>query len=210
MDHVLGFHDLLARARSGDRAATDELLALIRPWLEHLARNYADAHRPDGSASDLVQEAWLRAWQKLDQFQGGDDEVQALAMFRGWLARIVSLLGLNAVRDRNASQRTPPGKLLRLDALGWTASGDSPSCYAPSGNEPTPSANVQAEERARLVQEAVSRLTDVLDRDIVRLRFLEGMSLRQIAHQLGYNHETIRQRFQAILGRLQRDLNGQL
>src|SRR6516164_5071244 len=112
MDPIPGFQNLLARARAGDRAATDELLALIRPWLEKVAMSHALAHQPDGSVSDLVQEAWLRAWQKLDQFQGAADEAQALAMFRAWLARIVSRLGLNAVRDRNASQRTPPGKLL--------------------------------------------------------------------------------------------------
>src|SRR5271165_2323644 len=101
MEHVPGFHDLLARARSGDRAATDELLALIHPWLEQIARNHAHPHNPDGSVSDLVQEAWLRAWQKLDQFQGADDEAQAVAMFRAWLGRIVARLGLNAARDRS-------------------------------------------------------------------------------------------------------------
>src|SRR5579883_2912529 len=100
MDHIPGFSDLLTRARAGDRAAIEELLVQIRPWLEQLARQHADPLHPDGSTSDLVQEAWLRAWQKLDQFQGTDDEVQALAMFRAWLTRIVSRLGLNAARPR--------------------------------------------------------------------------------------------------------------
>ena len=105
MEHIPGFHELLARARAEDRAATDELLALVRPWLEQMARS----HAPDGGVSDLVQEAWLRAWQKFDQFQGADDEAQALAMFRAWLARIVTRLGLNAARDGGARQRTAPG-----------------------------------------------------------------------------------------------------
>jgi RNA polymerase sigma-70 factor (ECF subfamily) len=202
MENVHGFHDLLARARSGDRAATDELLSLIRPWLEQLARNVALHHRPDGSASDLVQEAWLRAWQKLDQFQGADDEAQAVAMFHAWLTRIVSRLGLNAVRDGDAKQRTPPGKLLRLD--------DSAAVLDPSAGEPTPSARAQAAEQARLVHEALARLTDPLDRDIVRLRFVEGFSLRQVAARLGCNHETVRQRYHVLLHRLQRDLNALL
>jgi RNA polymerase sigma factor (sigma-70 family) len=203
MEHVPGFQDLLARARSGDRAATDELLALIHPWLEQLARNHAALHRPDGSASDLVQEAWLRAWQKLDQFHGTEDEAQAVAMFRGWLACIVARLGLNAVREGEAKQLTPPGKLLRLD-------GESAVLLDPSTGEPTPSACVQEAEQARLVQEALARLTDPLDRDIVRLRFSEGMSLRQAAQRLGLNHETVRQRYHALLRRLQQDLNGLL
>src|SRR5215472_7363105 len=132
MDPVPGFHDLLARAHDGDRTAIDELLARIRPWIEQMARQHAPRQTADGSVSDLVQEAWLRAWQKLDQFQGGGDEAQSLAMFRAWLARIVSRLGLNAVRDGNARQRTPPGTLLRLDGLG---AGDSAASLDPSAAE---------------------------------------------------------------------------
>ena len=185
MDHPPAFPALLARARSGDPAATDELLALIRPWLEQLAQS----HSPNQSVSDLVQEAWLRAWQKLDQFQGAQDEAHALATFRAWLAQIVTRIGLNAVRDDNAQQRTPPGNLLRLDGLGADASGDSAAVPQPPAAEPTPSANAQAEEQSRLVQEAIARLSDPLDREIVQLRFVDGLSLRQIAIKLGCNHE---------------------
>ena len=167
-------------------------------------------HSPDGSVSDLVQEAWLRAWQKLDQFQGAADEAQALAMFRAWLARIVARVGLNVARDQNTSQRSPPGKLLRLDGLSGTASGDSAAGLDPSGAEPTPSANVQAEEQTRLVQEALARIADPLDRDIVRLRFFEGISLRRAAERLGCNHETVRQRYHALLRHLEGELHGLL
>jgi DNA-directed RNA polymerase specialized sigma24 family protein len=77
MENPPGFHDLLNRARSGDSAATDELLALIRPWVEQLARSHGRQFGLHESVSDLVQEAWLRAWQKLDQFQGAADEAAA-------------------------------------------------------------------------------------------------------------------------------------
>jgi RNA polymerase sigma-70 factor (ECF subfamily) len=185
-------------------AATDELLALIRPWLHQLARHHARCAGPDENVSDLVQEAWLRAWQKLDQFSGADDEAQALRMFRAWLAHIVSRLGLNAVRDRGTKERSPPGKLHRLN--GVAAPGDSDAVLEPSTGEPTPSAQLQAEEQARRVGEALEQIADPLDRDIVRLRFFEGMSLRQAAEQLGCNHETVRLRYHAALGRLQRVL----
>jgi RNA polymerase sigma factor (sigma-70 family) len=210
MDPVPGFHDLLARARKGDRTAIDELLARIHPWIEQLARKAAPRHPAEGSVSDLVQEAWMRAWQKLDQFQGAGDEAQSVAMFHAWLARIVSRLGLNAVRDGHARQRTPPGKLLRLDGLGMAVSGDSAASLDPSADEPTPSAAMLAEEQARLVREALDELTDPLDRDILRLRFFEGLSLRQIALKLGCNHETVRQRYHELLSELGRDLHGRL
>jgi RNA polymerase sigma factor (sigma-70 family) len=206
MNDVPGFHDLLARAHEGDRAAIDELLALIRPWIEQAARQHAPHHRLDGSASDLVQEALLRAWLKLNQFQGAADEERSLAMFRAWLARIVSRLGLNAVRNGKAKQRTPPGKLLRLDGPSPADSGDSAAGLDPSAAEPTPSAAVLAEEQAQLVREALDRRADSLDRDIIQLRFYEGLSLRQIALKLGCNHETVRQRYHELLSELGRDL----
>jgi len=204
MEQVPGFHDLIALARGGDRAATDELLALIRPWLEQLARNHVRPHNPDGNVSDLVQEAWLRVWQKLDQFQGANDDVQALAMFRAWLARIVARLGLNVARDGAAQQRTPPGKLLRLN--GVPASGDSAPVLDPAASGPTPSANAEAAEESRRVQEALAQLTDPLDREIIRLRFFEGISLRQIAARLSCNPEAVRQRYHGLLHRLQQEL----
>lgn len=206
MDPVPGFHDLLARAHNGDRTAIDELMARIRPWIEQMARQAIPHQRPDGSASDLVQEALLRAWQKLDQFQGAADEGQSVAMFRAWLGRIVARLGLNAVRDASAQQRKPPGKLFSFN--GTHAASDSLPILDPSAGEPTPSANVRAEEQTRLVREAMARLTDPFDREIIRLRFFEGLSLRQIAHRLECNHETVRQRFHALLGRMQQDLKG--
>jgi RNA polymerase sigma-70 factor (ECF subfamily) len=206
MDTIPGFPALLARARTGDRAAAEELLALIRPWIEQQARKHARANRADENVSDLVQEAWLRAWQKLDQFVGHDDEEQALAMFRAWLGRIVCRLGLNALRGRAAKERTPPAKLVQLN--GVHASGDSAALLDPSGSVPTPSAQVQVQEVSQKVREALGRLANPLDREFVRLRFFEGMSIRQAAARIGCNHETARQRYHAALNRLQRELRG--
>ncbi len=58
------------------------------------------------------------------------------------------------------------------------------------------------------MREAIARLSDPLDREIVQLRFVDGLSLRQIAVKLGCNHESVWQRYHAVLGRLQRELGG--
>ncbi len=67
---------------------------------------------------------------------------------------------------------------------------------------------MQAHERARLVQQALERLTDPPDQAIIRLPFVEGLSLRQVAHRLDCNHETVRQRYHAVLEQLQNELQG--
>lgn len=207
MKHTPGFQDLVKRAQAGDPSALDQLLAVIRPWLEQLAHNYADPEHPEASSADLVQDAWLRAWQKLDQFQGGDDDEQTFARFRAWVGQMVRRLGLNARRDRSAQHRRPPGKLQRLPS---PSPGNSTSQGGadPAAREPTPSAHVQAEEQVRLIRRALEKIADPLDREIIRLRFFESLSLRQVAEQLQVNHEKVRQRYHAMMRHLGRELEG--
>jgi RNA polymerase sigma factor (sigma-70 family) len=205
-----GFRDLIVRAQQGDRTAIDTLLDVIRPWLWQAARGFADPERPDESTADLAQAAWLRAWQSLGQFQGPGEgntgDAQTLAMFRAWVLQIVRRLGMNNVRDRQTEHRRPPGRLRRLDAAlpgSSTASWGDPHLEAA---EPSPSAQAEANEQAVRIRAAFDRLADDEDRQIIHLRFSEGLSLRQIAARLGRNHEHIRRRFHAALRLLEHDL----
>ena len=207
-----GFHDLILRAQRGERTAIGELLEVVRPWLWQAAKGFADSEWPDQSTADLAQAAWLRAWQSLGQFQGpGDgetDDAQSLAMFRAWIMQIVRRLGMNAVRDRQTDHRRPSGRLQRLDAAppaDDTATWGSPWSRT---DEPSPSAHVEADERAELIRAALDKIADDLDRRIVRLRFFEGVSLREVAERLELNREEIRRRFHTAMRFLERELEG--
>ena len=198
------FQELIVRARSGEREAMDSLLAVLRPHLEMLAREYADPGRAEGSAADLVQEAWLRAWQKLDQFQGGASDEETLAKFRVWVEQIVHRLGLNARRDRNAQRRRPQGRaIVHLSSAGGSS---RPRGASPPAAGPTPSANVRQDEEAELVRTALARLPEPLDREILRLRVFEGVSLRQIAERLEISYDKVRERYKVSLRILEREL----
>ena len=61
-------------------------------------------------------------------------------------------------------------------------------------------------ERLRAVRSALERITDAADREVLRLRFFDGWSLRQIARHLRLNHEHVRQRYHALLEQLEREL----
>jgi RNA polymerase sigma factor (sigma-70 family) len=201
-----GFHDLLQQAQAGDRAAMDRVLALLRPYLEHVADRYADPDRASASASDLVQEACLRAWDKLDQFRGGASDEQTLALFRSWVGQIVQHLGLNARRDGKAQRRTPARPLKRLGVPAAGESTDQAGAAEPADPEPTPSVNLSTDEQARLVQAALERLADDTGRTILRLRFFDGLSLRQIADRLAISYDKVRERYQSGLAQLEREL----
>src|SRR5205823_6394028 len=74
----------------------------------------------------------------------------------------------------------------------------------PAASDPTPSANVQADEQARLIRAALERIPDTTDREMVRLCFFEGLSLRQIAERLNLTYDEVRERYHSSLRLLER------
>ena len=79
---------LVRQAQNGDMLAFEELVA------RHRDKIYARAYsmmRNEEEAVDLSQEAWVKAWQRLAQFQGDSS-------FATWLTRIVINLCLDQIR----------------------------------------------------------------------------------------------------------------
>jgi RNA polymerase sigma-70 factor, ECF subfamily len=85
---ALADNDLVALSRKGDMAAFEELVA------RHRDKIYARAFsmmRNEDEALDLSQEAWVKGWQRLVQFQGDSS-------FVTWMTRIVINLCLDQLR----------------------------------------------------------------------------------------------------------------
>src|SRR5476649_1514019 len=81
---------LVKAARGGALEAFEELVA------RHRDQIYARAFsmmRDEQDAIDLSQEAWIKGWQRLAQFQGD-------ASFTTWLTRITINLCLDALRKK--------------------------------------------------------------------------------------------------------------
>lgn len=86
---------LVRAAQKGDTAAYEELVA------RHRDKIYARAYsmmRNEEDAIDLSQEAWVKGWQRLAQFQGESS-------FATWMTRIVINLCLDQLR-RQKRHRT--------------------------------------------------------------------------------------------------------
>jgi RNA polymerase sigma-70 factor (ECF subfamily) len=86
---------LVKAAKKGDMVAFEELVA------RHRDKIYARAFsmmRNEDEAVDLSQEAWVKSWQRLKQFQGESS-------FGTWMTRIVINLCLDQLRRRKR-QRT--------------------------------------------------------------------------------------------------------
>jgi RNA polymerase sigma factor (sigma-70 family) len=198
--------DDLRLAQKGDRQALDRFLARLHPRLVKMVRQYGRQGFSVESTADLVQESSLRIWQRLHQFHGRQNRDQTAKMFWEWASQIVRRLALDRHRRRNAECRKPPRALLRLAPANRNGTSKGNGWIDPAARGPEPAANVRAGEEARLVQEALEKISDDKDRKIVRLAFFEEMSFRQIAGQLNVTYDRVQTGYHRGLRQLERDL----
>ena len=102
--------DLLARARTGDVEAFEQL------YRDHVGRVYAVCLRMTGDpseAEEATQEAFVRAWQKLETFRG-------TSAFSTWLHRLTVNVVLSGFRSkhRRTSRVTVTDRLETLEREG--------------------------------------------------------------------------------------------
>ena len=200
-----GFHRLVRLAQDGDRAAMDRVLETIRPHLEYMSRPYADPARPVESTADLMQDACLRAWRKIGIFEGGEDDDETFRLFRGWIGQIVRRLSLTARRDRGRQRRIPASKLVSLSGQPPGPRTTSAGMQIPS-SDPSPPAQVRFEESVRLIQGALARIPDETEAEILRLRFVEEVSLAEVARRLGMTYKQALHRYNSALDAVERDV----
>ena len=136
-------------------------------------------------AEDLTQEAFTAAWAALDRFQGH-------ASIRTWLHRIAYNTFVDAQR-----RRARDGALTRqLEE-------------APPGTAADPVAEILAAEQLTQLHRALEGL-DQDDRAVLLLRYVEGLSHRQIARVLDRPNGTVRWLTSRALKRLADTLTGKV
>jgi RNA polymerase sigma-70 factor (ECF subfamily) len=172
--------EALALVRSGDTAAYAGLVLLHAPIAKRLA--LLTGAGPD--ADDVVQEAFVKAYQALPRFRDG-------AQFRPWLLRIVvnETHNLRRGRDRRARREE---RSARLDAL--------------VSSVPDPADEAVVAGRRRDLLEAVCGLTDQL-RDVVACRYLLDLSEQETAETLGIPAGTVKSRLHRALRMLREVLD---
>jgi RNA polymerase sigma-70 factor (ECF subfamily) len=176
------FERLLARARAGDADARGRVLQEFWLALLHEARRDLPADlRAKGGGSDLVQETMLDAHRDFHRFAGRTRE-----QFFSWL---LCLLRHNFSNFLRAYRSQAKRQIQREEPLrtGWTqvpVSRDGPGIDSPTD------VAIRQESRVRLRQ-SVERLPDEI-RELLRLRFDEHRSFRDIGDRLAMTAEGAR------------------
>jgi RNA polymerase sigma-70 factor, ECF subfamily len=178
---------LVVQAKNGDAAAFEQLISIYDKKVYNLAYRMC-GDRED--ASDLAQEALVRAYKAIGRFR-------EQAQFSTWLYRIV----VNVCLDHQRSRKRHP--TVSLDEPLAGEDGDIPRQL--TADTLDPEAEYQQLETQREVQRAIGRLNDD-HRIVVIMRDIQGLPYEDIAAALGVALGTVKSR----LNRARRALKEEL
>src|SRR5512135_1440449 len=165
---------LVRAAQRGDMGAFEELVA------RHRDKIYARAYsmmRNEEEAIDLSQEAWVKGWQRLGQFQGDSS-------FGTWMTRIVINLCLDQLRKQKR-QRTES-----IEAMDDESGGVERQMPVVSVN---PTAGLERSELRRRIDRALGLLS-YEHRTVLVLHEFEEMEYKEIARTMSCSIGTVMSR----------------
>ncbi len=165
---------LVGAAQKGDMGAFEELV------FRHRDKLYARAYsmmRNEDDAVDLSQEAWVKGWQRLHQFQGDSS-------FGTWMTRIVINLCLDQLR-RQKRQRSES-----IEAMDEDSGGVERQMPVVT---PNPTAGLERTELRQRIDQALGQLS-YEHRTALVLHEFEEMEYKEIAKTMGCSIGTVMSR----------------
>lgn len=160
---------------------------LMRRYNQRLYRVTRAILRNDAEAEDVAQEAYVRAYQHLNQFAGRSS-------FATWLTRIAIYEALGRVRSRK--------RIEEIDAM------DEPrrdSVQQLSVRDATPEQAASGTEVRSLLERSIDALPDTY-REIFMLREVEEMSTSETAQCLGISEENVKTRLHRARALLRKEI----
>jgi RNA polymerase sigma-70 factor (ECF subfamily) len=174
-DQSAASDDTLVRAaQKGDMVAFEELVARHRDKIFARALSLV---RNEEDAIDLSQEAWIKSWQRLKQFQGESS-------FATWMTRIVINLCLDQLRKQ---KRHRAESIEQMDEELGGVERQMPVVTV------NPSAGLERDELRQRIDKALGQLS-VEHRTVLVLHGFEDMEYKQIAKVMGCSIGTVMSR----------------
>jgi RNA polymerase sigma-70 factor (ECF subfamily) len=189
--------DLIERARAGDRAALNALLARHRDRLRRMVEIRLDARlQARLDASDVVQEAFVEVAGRLDEYLRDPQ----LPLFL-WLRLVVGERLLRLHRHHLGARMRDAGREVSLYRGALPEATSAALAAQLLGKHTSPTQAVLRAERILRLQEALNALGP-LDREILSLRHFEELTAAEAARVLGIEEAAAAKRYFRALKRL--------
>jgi RNA polymerase sigma-70 factor (ECF subfamily) len=166
---------LVAQVRAGDVSAYDTLVRKYERQIFRIAQHITQ-NRED--AEDVMQDAFLKAYEKLDQFQGN-------SKFYTWLVRIAVNESLMRLRKRRT------GRMVSIDEDLETEEGTVPRDLADWA--PDPEQNYTQSELGEILEKTIKGLPPGF-KVVFELRDVQGLSTEDTAEALGLSVPAVKSR----------------
>jgi RNA polymerase sigma-70 factor, ECF subfamily len=180
----LSDEEVVVRVLAGETAMFEIVMRRHNQRIYRVARAIL---RNDGEAEDVMQDAYVRAYEHLHQFAGR-------AKFSTWLTRI-------AVHEALARQR----RSKRYEELGPTSEREGDPMDRFASLTPNPEQQMSNSELRRLLEQAVEKLPDAY-RAVFMLREVEDMSTTDAAYALEITEENVKVRLHRARALLRKSL----
>jgi len=168
---------------------------LIRPCERSIYFLLLSLLKNETDAEDAAQETVIKVYQNLDKFRGD-------SQFRTWVLSIARNEGLGKLRKIGSRREDS------LDAETDETSGDYTPAILTSWKE-VPAQALEQKELGAILRRAIEGLPEIY-RNIVLLRDIEEMDIRQTAAVLGISEAAVKVRLHRARALLQRHLAPQL
>jgi len=171
--------EVVDRVRGGETALYEILMRRYNVRVYRIARTIL---RNDAEAEDVMQEAYVRAYQHLDQFVGK-------AKFSTWLTKIAVYEALGRIRRRGRDEN------LNLFS--------EPNLHQMT---PTPERQTYDHELRIVLESAIDALPDGY-RSVFLLRAVEGLNVADTGACLDLSTETVKTRFHRARAILRKEIH---
>ena len=157
--------ELISAARDGDAASFEPLIKKYQPRVFATARRYA---RRESEVEDIVQEVFIKAYQKLDGFRGE-------APFEHWLMRLAVRTCYDFLRSHQRNRETA-----------FTELSEAETDWLDRFVVEPDSAREDAEAARQLIGKVLARLSPPA-RLVITLLEIEERSVKEIAELTGWS-----------------------
>mgnify|MGYP001942879979 CR=1 FL=1 len=187
--------NLVKRAQNGEQKAFQLLVERYQRKVYSVAMSMV---RNPEDAMDLSQEAFIKAYRNLPNFQGSSS-------FYTWLYRIVVNLGIDHLRKSGRVQNIDYDDTYRRKDEEISGDGS----ILPSRLDADPGKSMMRKELAEQMRAALDSLSEN-HRTIIVLREVEGLSYEEMSDILGISKGTVMSRLHHARKNMQKALSGYL
>jgi RNA polymerase sigma-70 factor (ECF subfamily) len=179
--------EVVARVRAGETALFEVLMRRYNQRVYRVARSILGS---DTEAEDVMQEAYVRAFTHLDQFEGR-------ALFSTWLTKIAVYEAL--ARHRRAARFEP------LESPVRAGNEETPAPPARAAAGPNPEREMFDQEIRTLLEAAIDALP-ADHRSVFTLREIEGLDTAETARCLEVSEDVVKTRLHRARARIREEL----